>query len=438
VLSGLGVATLGKASLTTTSASYTKDQVLGTVTPTTAPTDMYKSYSSSGYMSLLVTGSDNLFMTGQIDTSYQLNRNSDMLVTKLNSDLTIAKSVYVGDGNSQYFQASASSSDGGVVITGRQSVSGINGEDSYITKLDANLGVVATVKVGTNGVSDLVNAIATRADGKIVAVGYEYSQADAKDAYILLLNSDMTVAAQKRVDNSALQNSDESFSAVYTLKDNSILANAGNGVIAQFDQNLNLVRTVDFSQNNITDFVQATDGRIFAYSSYYLYQLNSDLSVAHAWNTNFDIDDIEVSGNNLMVKTHYNEVVQLDISNTQPVITQAEYITTRSGDNPYPTDLVLYKDTALLANYGYGSSLFSIKPSIATQPNLTGDYRVYEDAISKFSLTEKTVSSVISQTPLTYTADNFSSSVTMVGTLSFTTMDGTGVTTISGSGSLIA
>jgi hypothetical protein len=81
VLSGLGVATLGKASLTTTSASYTKDQVLGTVTPTTVPTDMYKSYSSN-YIEQLVTGSDNLFMVGSVSTSYQLNRSSDILVNK--------------------------------------------------------------------------------------------------------------------------------------------------------------------------------------------------------------------------------------------------------------------------------------------------------------------------------------------------------------------
>jgi hypothetical protein len=433
VLSSLGTATLGKTSLTTTSASYTKDQVLGTVAPTTtAPTDMYKLYSNN-YIKQLVTGSDNLFMVGNVSTSYQLNRSSDILVNKLNSDLSIAKSVYVGDVNAQYFEASASISDGGVVITGRQSVSGINGEDSYISKLDANLGVVATVKVGTTGVDDLVNAIATRADGKVVAVGYEYSQADAKDAYILLLNSDMTVAAQKRVDNSAVQNSDEYFSAVYTLKDNSILANAGSGTIAQFDQNLNLVRTVDFSQN-IDKFIQVTDGRIFAYTSSYLYQLNSDLSVAHVWQANFSMSDIEVSGNNLMVNINYNEVVQLDISNTQPVVTQAEYVTTRTGGNPYPDDLVLYKDTALLVDY---AGIFSLKPSNATQPNLAGDYRVYEDDITKFSLTEKTVSSIISQTPLTYTADNFSSSVTMVGTLNFTTLDATGVTTISGSGSLI-
>jgi hypothetical protein len=198
------------------------------------------------------------------------------------------------------------------------------------------------------------------------------------------------------------------------------------------------VRTVDFNKEDLSGLVQATDGRIFAYSSawHYLYQLNSDLSIAHAWSSNFNISNIKVSGNNLMVWSgDVAEVVQLDISSTQPVITQAEYITSRVG-NVLSRDFVLYKDTTLFTST-YPSTIFSLKPSIATQPNFAGDYRVYEDDITKFSLTEKTVSSSISQTPLTYTADNFSSSVTMVGTLNFTTLDATGVTTISGSGSLI-
>lgn len=436
-LTGLGVATLGMANLTTTATSYTKAQLASPASPISTPTDIWKSYSS-GFTGFAVSD-NNVFLT----QLYQSDRKLDVLVNKLNSDLSIAKTVFVGDSSAQGQNSICATADGGLVITGSQSVDGIISYGSYITKLDKNLAVVGTVIVGSEGEPDQVNAVASRSDGKIVAVGYDRSVSDPhrSDAYILLLNSDMSVAAQKSVSDANNPSSYNSFTSLTVLQDNSILANAGYGVIVQFDKDLNMVRTVDFNIP-FSKFVQTDNGNLYAYSGYHLFQLDSDLTITHKWYLNWDFNNSEISymiaqGNNLIIKNIFSSLIQVDVSGTQPLITQEEYIVTRSGGYVYTDDFAILNDTVLLATKGGGIGggiLYSVKPSIDITPNYESDYRVNEGDISNNTILERALDISTRQTPLNYTATD----INIIGNLSFTTLDATGVTTISAGASLIA
>ena len=431
-LSSLNNATLGAATLSSTATAFTKAQLSATTGAATFPADLWKKYNIDFDDAVI---SDNAFyLLEPYYTSTATGRKDDLHITKLNPDLTIAKQVFVGDALDQFYQESTLSStvDGGIIFAG-----GIGYYDSYITKLNSNLEVVGTVKVGQASTNEAINDVASRADGKMVAVGYEYAISDAKDAYVLLLNSDMTVAAQKRIDNSALQNSNEEFYNVWTFADNSSIASFSAQVFVQFDANLNILRTVDFNQN-LNHFTQLDNGKIYAVGYYKLFELNSDLSVAKAWSTNFDIEAMTASGNKLTIKSDYASIVQLDMTSGSPVVTSYEYMADRAGYNVFPYDynLITKNDNVYLAKGGFhGSVIYAINPTDSlNSPNLAGDYRIYAGDKTKLTLTALNAATAISSEPLTYTA----SDINIVSSLTYTTIDATGINKVVTGDTLIA
>lgn len=268
--------------------------------------------------------------------------------------------------------------------------------------------------------------MAVRPDGKIVAVGYEYAVADAKDAYIVLLNADMTVHAQRRIDNAAVQNSDEEFVSVAVLSDNSIVANAGNGTLVKFDANLNLVKAFDLDWY-VDEILALPDGRLMVrdYKSFAV--LDSGLNVQKAWAVNFDVDDMEVSQDGHLIISGGccdEAVVEFDLSGAAPSALDAEYITNRNGYAVSTDDSVTFGDAVIVRN-NYSGLLMMIDPSVTVDPNLASDYRVQEKDKNLYMFTDiaKTSYGYPDVVPLNWTQGD----VSIVGSLNFTTLDGSGI-----------
>ncbi|MEW5973245.1 MAG: DUF4214 domain-containing protein [Pseudomonadota bacterium] len=377
-------------------------------------------------LDFLAAGDDALFVGSDYYTGYRLNRSDDILVAKLNGSLGVDKAVLVGDANSQDIDSVAVTASGGVVLAGNHYQSGVYGQDSFITQLNSDLGMVGTVKIGQAGTSEEIHAVAVRPDGKIVAVGYEYAVADAKDAYIVLLNADMTVHAQRRIDNAAVQNSDEEFVSVAVLSDNSIVANAGNGTLVKFDANLNLVKAFDLDWY-VDEILALPDGRLMVrdYKSFAV--LDSGLNVQKAWAVNFDVDDMEVSQDGHLIISGGccdEAVVEFDLSGAAPSALDAEYITNRNGYAVSTDDSVTFGDAVIVRN-NYSGLLMMIDPSVTVDPNLASDYRVQEKDKNLYMFTDiaKTSYGYPDVVPLNWTQGD----VSIVGSLNFTTLDGSGI-----------
>lgn len=371
----------------------------------------------------LAAGSGSVF-AGNDYYADQFARSYDVLVSSLDGGLAVKKSVVVGDANYQSTEAMAVTTDGGVVIAGYQWQSGVSGYDSFITKLNANLDVVGTVKIGTPGVNDWINHVAVRPDGKIVAVGYEYTVSDAKDAYIAILNSDMSVFAQRRVDNALVQNSSEEFHEVTVLGDNSMVVNAGNGTLLKFDANLNLVKTVDFDKR-LGDLQAMADGTLMARYDGYLAQLDSSLNVLKVWDANFDFSDLEAMGGGIVLSGggSNESVVTVGFVNGDLVTSDVEYITNRSGYTFSTDDVVVLGENVLVHN-DYSDYLLSLDPSVDVQPDLSSDLRVQERDANTYLFTElaKTSYAYPKMSPVDWKAGD----VSIVGSLSFTTISADG------------
>ncbi len=378
------------------------------------------------YLDFVAAGEDVIFTGLEYYTNYQLGRSVDILVVKLNGSLGVDKSVLVGDANYQYIENIAATSSGGVVLAGSHYQSGVNGSDSFITQLNPDLSMVGTVKIGQPGTSEVMRAVATRPDGKIVGVGYENAVADAKDAYIVLLNPDMTVYAQRRLDNAAVQNSDEDFYSVAVLPDNSMVVNAGNGVLAKLDAGLNLVKVVDLDWY-VDEIVVIPDGSLMVRSNSYFAVLDAGLGVQKAWYANFSVEDMEVSKDGHLIISGGccdEAVVKFDISGAAPTALDAEYITNRNGNKIATDDVVVFGDSVLIRD-DYSNMLMMLDTSATVEPNLASDYRVWEKDENLYYLTEvaKTSYYYPDIMPLNWTQGD----VNIVGSLNYTTFDGSGI-----------
>lgn len=385
------------------------------------------------YLDKFISASQNLYYVGDVYTGSAFKRDTDLLINKIDSNFSPVESVYLGDANEQTYKDAVGTLDGGLLVTGRHNVQGVTGIDSYISKLSTDLAVEATIKIGTSGVNDQINQLAARADGKFVAVGYQYTVSDAKDAYVLLLNNDMTVAAEKRIDNSLVQNSNEEFYRVFALQDNSIIADAGSGIWVHFNENLNIIKTLDFSENP-KNLVQMEDGSIYIHTYNELFKLNTSLGVEKSWKANFSIDNMVVVNDRLMLDSN-NTLMEVDVSTQVPVVLNADVLTNRQGNPVYANQMLGFQDATLLVDTGSQTTLFSLKPSVETQANLSGDYRINQADAAKLTFAEQTpVNQYLNSTSLNYSAGEIS----LVGRLDFSVLDVTGNLTLSNSGSLIA
>lgn len=382
----------------------------------------------SGYVQDMAFDGSSVFVVGNAFAGWQSGRGNDVWVAKLDAGLNVQKTVWLGDANDQYVRSVADTGDGGVVVTGYQYVSGEHKE--FISKLDSNLNAVGTVTIGATGTSEQINDVAVRADGKIVAVGYENAVADAQDAYIVLLNPDMTVSAQRRVDNPNVLNSNESFDQVAVLPDGSVVARAGGNVLEKFDANLNLVKTAQTS-SWMRDMATTSDGSVWVVEGGRLLQLTSDLQWAGEWSfKNFYSYNIAANGSTL---TLYGDsvTVTVDVSKGTPVIEDVTQVSTRSGYAVYLDQAVLKNGTLEARD---GSTLMTLRPEAAVSPNLASDYRETDLDVGAYALNVVT-SYKTTVTPLDWTQGD----VQIVGVAtSYTTKDASGLVTVSAHGTLDA
>lgn len=383
----------------------------------------------SGYVQDMAFDGSSVFVVGNAFAGWQSGRGNDVWVAKLDAGLNVQKTVWLGDANDQYVRSVADTGDGGVVVTGYQYVSGEHKE--FISKLDSNLNAVGTVTIGATGTSEQINDVAVRADGKIVAVGYENAVADAQDAYIVLLNPDMTVSAQRRVDNPNVLNSNESFDQVAVLPDGSVVARAGSTVLEKFDPNLNLVKTVQLTDQYVNNIATTSDGSVWVLENWRLLKLNSDLQWAGEWESkNFSLSDISANGSTL---TLYGDsvTVTVDVSTGSPVIEDVTQVSTRWGGNVYFDQAVLKNGTIEARD---GDTLMTLRPEAAVSPNLASDYREVDLDVSAYGFNAVT-SYKTTVTPLDWTQGD----VQIVGVASsYATRDASGLVSVDAHGTLDA
>lgn len=370
-----------------------------------------------------------VFIVGDAYAGWQSGRGNDVWVAKLDPGLSVQKTVWLGDVNDQYGRTVAPTGDGGVVVTGYQYVSGEQKE--FISKLDANLNSVGTVMIGATGTDERINDVAVRPDGKIVAVGYQNAVADARDAYIVALNPDMTVFAQRRVDNPNVLNSNESFDQVAVLPDNSVVVRSGDYVLQKFDANLNLVKTVQTS-SWMRDMAVTSDGSVWVIEGGRLMQLTSDLQWAGEWSSkNFNLNNVTADGS--MLTLYGGSVtVTVNVAKGVPVIEDVTQVTTRSGGTVYFDQAVLKNGT--LGAMDGSSVLMTLRPEAVVSPNLASDYRETDLDVSAYGFNAVT-SYKATVTPLDWAQGD----VQIVGVAnSYTTKDASGLVTVNAHGTLDA
>lgn len=370
-----------------------------------------------------------VFVVGDYYTGWQGGRGEDVWVAKLDAGLNVQKTVWLGDVNDQYARAVADTGDGGVVVSGYQYVSGEYKE--FLSKLDADLKAVGTVTIGASGTDERINDVAVRPDGKIVAVGYENAVADARDAYIVLLNPDMTVFAQRRVDNPNVLNSNEGFDQVVVLPDGSVVARAGSTVLEKFDPNLNLVKTVQTSAG-MRDMAVTSDGSVWVLESGRLLQLTPDLAWAGEWSAkNFSLQGVAADGETLTLYGGSSVAVTVDVSQGVPVIEDVTQVSTRWGGSIYFDQAVLKNGTLEARD---GSTLMTLRPEAAVSPNLASDYRESDLDVSAYGFNAVT-SYKTTVTPLDWTQGD----VQIVGVASsYATRDASGLVSVEAHGTLDA
>ncbi|MCG8612697.1 MAG: DUF4214 domain-containing protein [Pseudomonadales bacterium] len=373
-------------------------------------------------------------------TGSQIGRDRDIFLSKINGAFEIENSVLIGDSKEQSLIDLAISERGNVLITGLQETPDRN-RDSFIVNLNEQFEVVGAVQIGSSLGNDQINAVTTRSDSKVVAVGYEYSESDAKDAYIVILNEDMSIYAQRRVDNSLIQNSDEEFYDVISLSDNSLVVNSSN-ILLKFDSELNLIKTVEFSRS-FDHLVELSDGTILAkgYSGH-LYQFDHNLNLVQAWTLDFSYRTFEAYGDKVIFTGIGSDdavlTVEVDYDSGEISAIDAKQISSRSGSTIDTNAVVILGSQAILHNTYYSGTnkLYSINPQIDSQPNLSSDYRVYELDESLYNFTEMEPSNYYypDETPLVWEAHD----INIVGSLEFSALSGAGILQIDAHGTLSA
>ena len=386
---------------------------------------------------------DRIFVVGDYTTSSVKGQSHDLFVASLNSDLTVAKQKVIGDIYTQYNPIAEGTREGGLIVAGTYLAPEPNGDitnntkpDSFVMLLDANLNVVKTLKIGLLSGVETINDVIQRPDGKILVVGSQNDSADGTqitDAYLLMLNSDMTIAKQVRFDNPKI-NSGENFNSVYVLADNSVLAVGSGGVVSQFDADLNLIRTLDFNKA-VNHFNQLDNGRLFASASNFLYEFSSDLTVINAWQANFQLDQLQSKNNQLYAASVYDaNIIEIDLSSSEPVLTQQEYVKyALNAGYALSTDFALFHDQVLMANLRDGM-FYALNLDVETRPNMESNYRSFEGDLSKLSLNRLDATKAISALSVDYSVQP----VSIVGTLDFYNNEVTDLLQASKSVSLIA
>jgi uncharacterized delta-60 repeat protein len=156
-----------------------------------------KTYGGAYYdwsRSIQQTSDGGYVVAGCIDS---FGAGGDLWVLKLNIDGTVAWQKRYGGANHDYASSIQQTIDGGYIVAGYSLSFGTNG-DFWVLKLNSN-GTVAWQKRYDGGTEDSAKSIQQTKDGGYIVAGYTYSfGAGRSDFWVLKLKNDGTVSWQKR------------------------------------------------------------------------------------------------------------------------------------------------------------------------------------------------------------------------------------------------
>lgn len=353
---------------------------------------------TSVYSYLIASNSDETYyIKSQSGSSGPGNGYSrDIFIAQIDKDLTSNNQILLGNSDNQNLSAAAVNTQGGVVVAGSY-----GSYEAYVASISKDMQNIQSVKIGTGQGNVELNGIASANDGKIVAVGEQTAEADSTDAYIVVLNPDMSVYAERRIDNPLVVNSRESLDHVKVLSDNSIIAWTDDGDFLKFDQNLQLEKAVSLNVDP-QDVVELDNGNLLFSSYDYnvdMVLMSSDLKPLNAWNDgsgldfeSFAINDegVVLASANARFDGAWYPILAFDVNDfneNQALVTStdAKFITTRTGGSKSLDEVLVNGDNFIAIG---SNDMFTLKPNHETTPSLASDYRYIELENTPFMLQE--------------------------------------------------
>lgn len=357
-----------------------------------------------------ISAPNNAYYTNSIYSSLgpSTSNSRDIFISKLSADFSTPIQAIIGDANNQYVAASVVKSDNGLALAGQY---GSSNAYAYVSTLNPELTAIESVLLGNGSGGITINHMTVDNAGRIIIVGHQSVLADSQDAYILTLNPDMSVYAERRVDAPQTVNSRETFDYVVTLSDNSIIAVSGNRMI-KFDQDLRIQTALELNilpreiiEKDNGELLVIGTGRV-ASSLVEVTLMDSNLNVLNAWadNKSGNLYVPTLNNSNDLVTYHNGSLGDSsrniltfdlnDFSQDADSVTSndAKYILDRAGRLISPDDIIHTGENFSVLS---GANIFTFKPNHETSPNLSSDYRVIENPV------EMTLTSRLKTTPNT-------------------------------------
>ena len=215
----------------------------------------------------------------------------DVYILKLNSDGNLEwQKTFGGEGEDQAYSIQETT-DGGYIVAGYTNSFGAGGYDVYVLKLNSD-GSLAWQKTFGGNNEDYAYSIQQTTDGGYIVAGYTWSFGAGynADVYVLKLNSDGSLAWQKRFGGSG---DDQAYSIQETTDGGHIIAGStGSDIyILKLDSNENLAWQKTFGGSDwdyAYSIQQTTDGgyivagntysfgNVSYYSDVYILKLDSN------------------------------------------------------------------------------------------------------------------------------------------------------------------
>lgn len=322
--------------------------------------------------------------TGRINSSTP----TDVFLATLDSSMTQGVSARIGHADlGETLLGAASRGDDGFLVWG--DLDGRSNQPTsnliFLWSLDADLQPVAAIHLGTEGGNaPVINDVTALADGRILVVGWQNSVADGRDAFAMVLNSDLTVHAQKTFDAPRV-GSNESFNVAHQLQDGTLLVSGTGGELFRLDQNLNVLASRDISTVNIElDINPLENGLFLVQRGTAFLVMDNELNVLSTkYSTNIDSLELQSPGHFVAYETpgiFYN--LYVDVSDPyNPVLEVDDFrqVTARSGFGVH-IDRFTADDGVVTAIDN--NNVFAFRLDLEASPNLAADFRLQDREIA--------------------------------------------------------
>ncbi|WP_417539514.1 DUF4214 domain-containing protein [Marinobacter sp.] len=308
----------------------------------------------------------------------------DVFMAKLDAD-TLHGGTMASVGNASFGERAhgiVNRGDDGFLVWGDLD-NGYNAQGdnlSFIWSLDGDMKPVSAIHLGDvkAGNAPAIRDMIALGNGKYLAVGQENTVSDSWDGYAVVLNSDLTVHAQKRFDAPS-NGSSEDFIGAYKSGDGNALLLGLNGQLFKVDAELNVLQSQTVGYRS--EIFALEKNMILAVSGATFTVLNSDLTMTAKFVVP-GVDKLEQSAPGKFVGYDANGqffTFNVNVTDPQaPTVETGEFklLATRSGSGIYVDDYFV-KGNMVTAIYNDESFVFDI--TAETSPNLAADYRLLTD-----------------------------------------------------------